>query len=177
MNILTELKSIARTRGLTVLEKGPYHFQICGGPLLVNYYPNSRRRTAYVQGTTAGRHNVTPKQAVEMCFYAPAVVPKSHRDGRSGNKKKRLKLWNAGNRNCYRCGIRIESFEDASLEHKIPLNRGGLNNLANCALSHQLCNHEAGSDMPELKAIERDCDREMFGTDFEYSGLENVGNK
>ena len=64
-----QLSAIAAKRGLRVEERGMGHFQILGGSCLVNFYPYSKRRSAYIAGTT-GRavHNVTPEQAVEMAF-------------------------------------------------------------------------------------------------------------
>lgn len=67
--MIDALKKIAAKRGLRVEERGAGHFQIIGGSCLVNYYPNSKRRSAYIAGTTGkARHGVTPQQAVEMAF-------------------------------------------------------------------------------------------------------------
>lgn len=68
------ITKLATQRGLTVEDHGNGHFQILGGSCLVNYYPLSKRRSAYIAGTTGkARSNVTPQQAVEMAFEsAPA---------------------------------------------------------------------------------------------------------
>lgn len=66
---MKSLAQIAAKRGLTVEERGPGHFQIIGGTCLVNYYPDSKRRSAYIAGATGkARHYISPQQAVEMAF-------------------------------------------------------------------------------------------------------------
>ena len=66
---MKSLEQIAAKRGLRVEECGDGHFQIIGGSCLVNYYPHSKRRSAYIAATTGrARRNVTPEQAVEMAF-------------------------------------------------------------------------------------------------------------
>ena len=63
------LVKLAEKRGLRVEHRGAGHLQILGGSCLVNYYPNSKRRSAYIAGTTGkARRNVTPEQAIEMAF-------------------------------------------------------------------------------------------------------------
>ena len=64
-----QLEKLAAQRGLTVVDRGQGHFQIVGGTCLVNYYPHSKRKSAYIAGTTGkARHHVTPQQAIEMAF-------------------------------------------------------------------------------------------------------------
>lgn len=89
------LKTIAEKRGLRVEERGAGHFQILGGSCLVNYYPNSKRRSAYIAGTTGmARHNVTPEQAVEMAFEpAPEGWAKPVSAGLDDPKKRSISDW------------------------------------------------------------------------------------
>lgn len=63
------------------------------------------------------------------------------------SKKKKLKLW-ARNQHCFVCTERINHFSEATLEHIIPISRGGSGKLENLALSHAVCN--------QLKADETD---------------------
>lgn len=69
--IIDELRKEAAARGLTLSEPGAGHFKILGGHAVVNYYPTSRRRTAYVDGTWKGVHEVSPSLAVAMACTAP----------------------------------------------------------------------------------------------------------
>ena len=64
-----KLETLAAKRGLRVEERGPGHFQILGGNCLVNYYPNSKKRSAYIAGAESrARRGVTPQEAIEMAF-------------------------------------------------------------------------------------------------------------
>jgi hypothetical protein len=148
-DILRQLETAANARGLTVRKLNESHYQITGGPLLVNYYPFSAKRTAYVAGTTAGVENVPPEKAVAMCFRAPTIgaLPKDSR-GKTTAKKARLY---ARDPFCRWCGKQFNSPQEATIEHIIPLARGGLDNMNNLALAHEKCNHERGHNMPELK--------------------------
>lgn len=153
----------ARARGLEVKDCGGGHLQIVGGPLLVSYYPESKRKSAYVAGTTSKRTGVTPEDAVEMAFTAPTPKFGVRIDTRTHNpevrrrqvKRMRVRL----GENCHWCGKPMVfrghpnygGEMSATIEHVIPLSRGGLDNDNNRVLAHAKCNHERGSDMPELE--------------------------
>lgn len=75
------LESIAAKRGLKVQEIGPGHFRISGGERMVDYWPNSKRRTAFVVGTQDSTPRCTPEMAVAMAGkptpkQAPAEAPR-----------------------------------------------------------------------------------------------------
>ena len=149
-------------KGLKVLFRGPScdHVQIVG-PLLVNYYPESKHKTAYVAGTTGRKLHVTPKQAVEMALVAPTLGPGGRKDTRqeSGTTKGRRKivsrLRGRDGDACIWCREAMVFYGEgplrATIEHVIPLGRGGLDNMNNMALAHFKCNNGRGSDMPELE--------------------------
>ena len=77
------LEALAKKRGLRIEERGLGHYQIIGGSCLVNYYPQSKRRSAYIAGSRAGetRHFISPEKAIEMAFE-PA--PEGWRPKQSG---------------------------------------------------------------------------------------------
>ena len=60
------LETIAAKRGLTVRELSPGHFRIEGGERVVDYWPDSKRRTAFVVGTQDSTPRCTPDMAVAM---------------------------------------------------------------------------------------------------------------
>ena len=74
MESISKLRKLAESNGLTLKDCGNGHIQITGGPMLVNYWPQSRKRTCYVGATREGRNNVTPEKAVEWALVPPAVV-------------------------------------------------------------------------------------------------------
>lgn len=147
----------ARKRGCQVIERGTGHFQITGGALLVNYYPDSRRRAAYVAGTTKRYEHVSPEAAVAMAFMPPPIAVgerKAKRKGKYKSDKCRLLAIHPYCHWC-KCKLSIDGLEPgtrkATMEHKIPLNRGGLDNPNNRTLACEPCNSGRGHEMPELK--------------------------
>jgi 5-methylcytosine-specific restriction endonuclease McrA len=170
MDIVDKLRKACKERGAELIERSNGHFQIKGA-LLVNYYPNSKKRSAYVAGTTAKRVNVDHKDAVDMAFRVPKVNGIRDQRNRKGYRRIKYKLL-AKNPTCHWCRCKL-TIDTATLEHIIPLARGGLDNLNNMTLACEPCNKERGCDMPELH---RDINREMIGDDADYE-LGNIGNK
>lgn len=143
-----DLLKAAEKEGLSVVERGAGHFQIRDGVLLVNYYPFSRRRSAYIEGMVKAHHYVTPEQAVQLALSPRGIPIKQKRRKTYVNIKMRLYR---DSDVCYRCGKPIIVFGDATLEHKVPLSQGGLDNINNMALSHEQCNKNAGNNMPDKR--------------------------
>lgn len=149
MSIKNDIEAAAKAAGATVKEVSPGHFQI-RGRLLVNYYPTSKYRSAYVAGTTKAVRRVTPTDAVAMAFTPPAIVSPEHKDKRrKGSKKYRQRMLHKFDK-CHWCGCKM-TLENSSIEHIIPLYRGGLDNANNRVLSCIPCNQARGHNMPELK--------------------------
>jgi len=65
-----------------------------------------------------------------------------------------LLLFQYGKR-CGICGKKIKNCRDVTVDHIIPVNRGGKNVLANYQLAHEFCNVEKGDLMPEELAYLR----------------------
>lgn len=161
--VKSRLLRAAESRGVEVKFRGPNqnHVQIVGGRLLVNWYPDAKKRSAYIAGTTQRRNNITPEQAVDMAFLAPTAGPGIRKDGRrySNNNRKALKkrLRARDGDNCHWCkkpmvfGKGNDDAQSATIEHVIPLDRGGLDNPNNMVLAHKKCNNERGNNMPELE--------------------------
>lgn len=148
----TELRDAAAARGAVVNDRGNGHYQI-KGYLLVNYYPLSKKRTAYVAATVHGKHNVTPQEAVEMAFRAPPVAPLAKKDTRHGHARtQRKRLIRKNGPFCHWCKCRV-TLDTSTVEHIVPLHRGGLDNANNRALACKDCNHKRGHDMPELASV------------------------
>ncbi|MDP2322523.1 MAG: HNH endonuclease domain-containing protein [Gammaproteobacteria bacterium] len=154
--MIEQLHKAAEKAGLSVEQMSPHHFRIIGGAFPVDYYPLSRRRTAYVDGTNHGKAHVTPEQAVNMAVKAPPILPYELRSDRKTRKKSRIRSLFSRQNLCHWCRLpmQIENSEAddyATIEHVIPLARGGLDHSKNRVLAHAKCNHERGMDMPELR--------------------------
>lgn len=146
-NSLEKLNKLAAERGLKVITRGVGHIQIAGGPLLVNYYPGSKKNSAYIAGTTSKKTNVTPEQAIEMAFSLPDSHIKASRR-RKGYRQIKIKMLKKSSK-CNWCR-KVLTIDTATLDHIIPISRGGLDNANNWCLACEPCNKSRGNEMPEL---------------------------
>lgn len=143
------LERIAKKYNVEVIYKGDDHGHVqLKGRLLVNYYPNSKNKTAYISGMTTSKKNVAPETAVMMAIKPPeAFKTKSKR--KKCYKGAKSKLF-AKDPFCYWCRCELTR-ETMTLDHVIPLSRGGLNNANNYVAACEPCNTKRGSSMPEVK--------------------------
>lgn len=157
MMSLDDLKAIATRHGVEVVDRGYGHFQL-KGVLLVNFYPNARKPSAYVAGTTAGKKMVTADEACRMALQPPAMVNRAEKARRKAQTKTKYRLIARiesvapsvdGKYFCIWCADRFLPSE-LTVEHVIPLARGGLNNDNNRALACAPCNTTRGHAMPEI---------------------------
>lgn len=144
------LEALAIEHGVECVFRPNGHVQL-RGDLLVNYYPHSKKRSAYVAGTVKGDTRVTPEKAIAMCFEAPALMPKKYREKRKKgqSRRQRAAMINKGITRCFWCKEPV-TLDTSTVEHKIPLARGGLDNANNRTLACKKCNGDRGCDMPEL---------------------------
>lgn len=143
----TNIKSLAKARGVEYIERPNGHIQL-KGPLLVNYYPKSKSRSAYVAGTKKAATQVTPEQALDMCFEAPTLqTDKPEKRSRNSRDKRRKMLKKI--KVCHWCQTPL-TLNTSTIEHIVPLARGGLDCANNRTLACKPCNEERGSEMPEL---------------------------
>lgn len=133
-------------RGVLIKDCGNGHIQIKGA-LTVNYYPESKKRTAYVCGMVGSAKHVTAKKAVLMANEPP--INNGFKSPRLKNYKTAKNKLMAKNAHCYWCDIPLTK-ATATLDHVIPLSRGGLNNDNNYVLACEPCNIKRGNSMPEV---------------------------
>jgi len=128
------------------------HYQIVGAPLLVNIYPVTKRGVrVYVAGTTKGYTVRSVNQILDAATRAPKLAPVSIRDKRKGDRNRRAKRsLLARDPHCQWCK-KLLTLETATIEHVVPLARGGLDNMNNKALACEPCNRARGHNMPELE--------------------------
>jgi len=134
--------------GLLPQRSGGGHWQIGGGALLVKYYPDAKRGpTAYVAGTTAG-FLASVKKAVAATHRVPHC--RGRQDIRSASYRRVRENLLSLDPRCHWCGAPL-TLATSTLDHIVPLVRGGLNNGNNFTLACRRCNLERGPDMPELR--------------------------
>jgi len=144
--ILRALEFLCLERNVQLTNRGNGHIQLKGA-LLVNYYPYGKNKSAYVAGTKKASKKVSINQAVDMCFQAP--TSQGETDKRKGNSRKKRKKMIRKIKNCHWCKTPL-TLDSSTIEHVIPLARGGLDNANNRTLACSGCNHSRGSNMPEL---------------------------
>ena len=141
---------MAAALGLQLIVHSPYHWQVRGGRFIVNYYPT--KDTIYVNGTHSAKGCQIKgdfARALRLANEAPPVG-RSHaeRHGPKWIRRMRRKLY-ASHPYCFICGVKFNNPREATLEHIIPLARGGSHGEDNLALSHQSCNLAKGHDLKE----------------------------
>ena len=140
-----ELARLCAEAGIELVERPNGHYQL-KGKQLVNYYPNSEAKKAYIAGTKAGIKHVTPAEAVAMTTQCVQLDKKDQR--KKSYRNERAMLFER-QKNCHWCGC-VLTIETATLEHIYPLSKGGLDNPNNYTLACEPCNTKRGNSMPEL---------------------------
>lgn len=147
---INKAKKLAKAEGLELVRVSEVggHFQVRGGAMLVNWYPFSANQTAYVNATKRGIKHATPEQVIKMALTAPDVQAEkvTRNSGKASRAKRRLLKTRPF---CHWCDIELTA-ETATLEHIVPLKRGGLDHHNNMTLACKPCNEGRGHDMPEL---------------------------
>lgn len=123
------------------------HWQIVGGPIIVNYYPVTG--TVYVDGTKKG-FNGSPNDAIQAAINPPPITKnRDKRRGERSRKRLRRRLFKR-QKKCHWCPKVFANAGEATIDHVKPIARGGLDNENNIVLACKKCNDERGSDMPEV---------------------------
>ena len=65
----------------------------------------------------------------------------------SSNRNRRLVVWHRDDKTCWICKKIIE-WDEMTLDHVIPLSKGGARGLHNCKAAHGSCNTERGNALP-----------------------------
>lgn len=121
-----------------------YHLQI-KGHYLISVWPT--KRSFYMQGANKKAFYNSIEDVVKMACAKSNLIGVTKKSARKCLKARKLKLWEKGSRNCYVCGKKIKDKAQASIEHIIPLSRGGSNRRDNTALSHIVCNMKRKNSM------------------------------
>ena len=145
---------------LTPRDCGDGHWQIRGGKFLVNFYPDARKGPSFfVNGMHSGRrYYYDVRQAFRDAIIATEQPPplKSHmlKAKRWGFSKRDRKKRNwlrrslyAKSKKCYWCRKDL-LLHEATLDHMIPISKGGSNGPDNQVLACEGCNHGRKNDLP-----------------------------
>ncbi|WON89001.1 MULTISPECIES: hypothetical protein [unclassified Delftia] len=69
---IQKLKTLAREKELEVIEYPDGRVLLVGGLVNVNWWPTSRKQTAYVEGAPRGRHYATAKNVINLATKGEA---------------------------------------------------------------------------------------------------------
>lgn len=127
--------------GYPVRKCSKYHLQVARQPFTFNIYPT--KSTVYVNGMTEGISYSTKARLLEILQLQNIQATKTKRKHHS-NKSLRVKLYLQSNTCCI-CKKPITSIDEATIDHKIPLDKGGSNRRDNKQLTHRQCNFKKGN--------------------------------
>jgi hypothetical protein len=139
-----ELMELVNSGRLQLIRRGEYHFQVIGR-FVVNYYPT--KRTIYVNGTTsAAAHKGGWADVIKAATEPPPIIAPHRRERRlpcSFYRDQKQRIWKRDPR-CFWCRKEM-ALDECTLEHEIPLARGGSNVSDNLKIAHAECNKRHGS--------------------------------
>lgn len=140
-----QFRTKAEAAGLKARQCTIYHWQMLGGALLVNYYPTAKGGAKiYIGGTTEGFRG-SLELAIQAAQKIPARLPKEDRKHPTHYRRHKRRLLKIS-AFCFWCKKPLNS-ADATIDHKIPLHLGGLNNSNNYVLACEPCNHKKGHEI------------------------------
>lgn len=143
-----DFEARVKAAGLTPRDCGNGHWRIENGRYEVNWWPHSKKRTIYVNGLSAG--NVTRYGDLETAIAAATTDPDIKRRGKRGERKnnyrKEKRALLRKDPRCHWCKCDLTT-KTATLDHVIPLARGGSNATDNMVLSCGPCNKEKGNEL------------------------------
>jgi len=143
---INKLKLLSARYKVNYILRPNLHITI-NGPIVINYYPHSKNKTAYVKGTGNGVKGCTFEDAFLMSVTIPKLEGCATK--RKGNYRKPKKEMLRRKPYCNWCGDLLTT-KTATLDHIIPISLGGLNNRNNYTLACEVCNTKRGNKMPEV---------------------------
>lgn len=137
-----QLKFFAELKGVRFTKHTDYHAQL-DGKYQVNVYPTTGR--IYIKGMNYSAKIFDHVEAVDFAtgdrFPSGIEAP-----ARKAMTAKKTALWDkAAYRICGICKKPIPTMAEATVDHKIPLSRGGSNRMDNLQLAHEECNQQKGN--------------------------------
>ena len=136
------------SEGLQAKQIGKWKWIIEGGPLTVIYYPMAKQNPmALVVGTTDVfkadvRKAVAATRKPPTCRGDKVARLNDYRGARA-----KLHKTQGG---CFWCSTPL-TMNTSTLDHRVPLARGGANRFSNYVLACTRCNRSRGQHMPELR--------------------------
>lgn len=146
MKSFAGFRDLVAKAGFEAVQHTEHHWQIKGGTVLVNYYPTTR--TAFVNGMNKGIKDCSIGKAIELANAGPKNAEnKAKRFTSYWKDKARLMRINP---RCRWCGILLTE-KTATIDHIIPLGKGGSNRGDNLTLACNDCNKSKADSLQMLQ--------------------------
>jgi hypothetical protein len=140
-------QAVAKSKGLLATDCGNGHWRLEGPDFKANWYPRSRRQSLYINGMTKGFDGVaTVERALELALNPTLVAAPPKAERKKSYKKVKQRLL-AQNPFCIWCKNPLTA-ETATIDHVIPLSRGGTNGTDNMRLACNGCNQSRKNKLP-----------------------------
>ena len=124
--------------GLKAIDCGNGHWRIVGGKREVNWYPTSKKRTVYVNGES-GRITFSGTEGLAIEAAIGNIGKEKQQRIEGGLKVKIKKKLLKADPRCFKCRCQLDR-KTATLDHRIPLAKGGTNAESNLQLACEKCN-------------------------------------
>lgn len=139
-------KQIVESKGLIAKRCNGIHWQILGGSFTVNYYPYSKDGPSYyINRLTKGIKYTTIEQAIKAANVLPSI-PGIYKQKRKMMTKIKCHIYKK-QKHCYICK-KLLTIKEATVDHIIPLDKGGSNGQDNLKLCCKRCNHKKSNNLP-----------------------------
>lgn len=137
-----QLEQACRRAGLQFKRHNDFHFAV-RGRYHVNVYPTTQK--VFVKGGVRGGSITGIDHILELARgdRAVDVGPLAKRQQLTDSKRR---LWRLGHY-CGICGEPLDSIDEATVDHVVPLARGGSNRFENLQLAHPDCNTHRGANL------------------------------
>lgn len=137
-----QLEQACRRAGVEYKRHNDFHLSV-RGRYHVNVYPSTRK--VFVKGGVRGGSVTGIEHILELAQGERAAdVGKLAKRQQLTDSKRRL--WRMGHY-CGICREPMDSIDEASVDHVVPLARGGSNRFENLQLAHPDCNSERGAKL------------------------------
>lgn len=148
---IEEIESAVTGAGLTWRTCSATHWQVLGGIALVNVHRGKSGFTVYVQGMGKGRKADSPKDVVESALRFNAITKSTKRKRCGGAKRRKWKQAISRGKfpSCHWCKMTFVEIQQATIDHVIPLSRGGSNGDDNLVLACEPCNSRRKNNVTE----------------------------
>lgn len=149
-----QFKEEVEAAGLIAYNCGNEHWQIRGGKYCVNFYPHAKHGPSfYVNATNQGVKHASLADAIQATtnpMHKRRIRATPRKKTYRGVKRRLL----VEDPRCYWCGKHLDK-KTATLDHIIPLSRGGTNGLDNQTLACYDCNQNRRNHLPSRTEWEK----------------------